>query len=323
MSRKLSIVVLACLTALGCGMVGASAQTTWPTKPIRFVVPYPAGGNADLLARLVSQRLNEALGQPVIVDNKGGAGGAIGAADAGRSEPDGYTLLLGDIATHAINPAISDKLIYKPENFIPVVRLTSVSLLLVVPPKFEAKTLGDLIKIAKAQPGVLNFASSGTGSAQHLAFEYFKSKAGIDMVHVPYKGSAPAMNDLLGGQVSAMIDGTAVPHVKDGLLRALAVTSSKRSSALPDVPTMQEAGVPGYEFVSWHGIFVPAGTPAAIVERLNVEVNKIVKDPTARERMAALNIDLVGGTSEEFAAFIRVEASKMRDVAKAAGARVN
>jgi tripartite-type tricarboxylate transporter receptor subunit TctC len=319
MRRKLVIAALTCLCTLGYGMAGASAQPAWPSKPLRFVVPYPAGGNSDLLARLVSQRLGEALGQSVIVDNKGGAGGAIGTAEAARAEPDGYTLLLGDIATHAINPAIMAKMIYKPESLTPVVRLSSVSLLLVVYPKFEAKTVGDLIKLAKAQPGTLNFASSGAGSAQHLAFEYFKSKAGIDMVHVPYKGSAPAMNDLLGGQIPAMIDGTAVPHVKDGLLRALAVTGPKRSPVLPDVPTMQEAGVPGYEYVSWHGMFVPAGTPAPIIERLNTEVNKVLKDPVVRERMAALNIDLVGGTPDEFAAFIRAEAGKVRDIAKASG----
>jgi tripartite-type tricarboxylate transporter receptor subunit TctC len=308
---------------MGSGMTGAVAQSTWPTKAIRFVVPYPAGGNSDLLARLVGQRLSDALGQPVVIDNKGGAGGAIGAADAARSEPDGYTLLLGDIATHAINPAISDKLSYKPESLAPVIRLSSVSLLLVVSPKFEAKTAADLVKLAKAKPGMLNFASSGAGSSQHLAFEYFKSKAGIDMVHVPYKGSAPAINDVIGQHVSAMIDGTAVPHVKDGLLLALAVTGPKRSPILPDVPTMQEAGVPGYEFTSWHGIFVPAGTPAAIIARLNTEVNKIVKEPIARNRMAALNIELVGGTTEEFAAFIGAEAAKMRDVAKSSGARSN
>lgn len=321
MRRKPLIALLTSLCVLGSGITDAVAQSAWPTKAIRFVVPYPAGGNSDLLARLVGQRLTEGLGQPVVIDNRGGAGGAIGAAEAARAEPDGYTLLLGDIATHAINPAIMEKMNYKPESLTPVVRLSSVSLLLVVYSKFEAKSVGDLVKLAKEKPGTLNFASSGAGSAQHLAFEYFKSKAGIDMVHVPYKGSAPAMNDLIGGQIPAMIDGTAVPHVKDGLLRALAVTGTKRSPVLPEVPTMQEAGVAGYEYVSWHGMFVPAGTPAPIIERLNTEVNKILKDPVVRERMATLNIDLVGGTSDEFAAFIRAEASKVRDIAKASGIR--
>jgi tripartite-type tricarboxylate transporter receptor subunit TctC len=323
MLRRKLLAGIASFGLLCFGTAGAMAQPAWPSQTIRLLVPYAPGGNADLLGRLIGPKLSEALGQPVVVDNKAGAGGAIGAAEAARAAPDGHTLLMGDIATHAINPAVNDKLAYKPlEQFTPVVRLTSVSLLLVVNPKLEAKSVADLIALAKAQPGTLDYASAGNGTPQHLAFEYLKSKTGIEAAHVPYKGSAPAITDLVGGHVSAMIDGTAVPYVKDGALRALAVTGAKRSPVLPDVPTLSEAGVPGYEFASWHGLFVPAGTPSEIVARLNAEVNRTLTDPAVRQRMADLNIDLVGGTSEDFAAFVQTEARKMQDLAKLAGARV-
>jgi tripartite-type tricarboxylate transporter receptor subunit TctC len=287
-------------------------------------VPYPAGGNVDLLGRLIGPKLSEALGQTIVIDNKPGAAGAIGATDAARAEPDGHTLLIGDIATHAITPALQDKLAYRPiEDFNPVMRLTSVSLLLVVNPKNPAKDLAALIAEAKANPDKVTYASAGVGSPHQLAFELLKEKTGIKATHVPYRGSAPAINDVIAGHVTAMIDGTAVPMAREGTLRALAVTGAKRSAAMPDVPTVAEAGVPGYEFASWHGVFVPAGTPPAVVERLNAELNKIVADPTVRERMAALNIELVGGTSAAFGDFIKAEAGKIAELVRISGAKAN
>ncbi|KUL94651.1 hypothetical protein DK26_17240 [Bosea sp. WAO] len=302
----------------------AKAQTAWPSKTMRIVVPYPAGGNVDLLGRLIGPKLSEALGQPIVIDNKPGAAGAIGATDAARSEPDGHTLLIGDIATHAITPALQDKLPYNPlTDFTPVMRLTSVSLLLVINPKNPAKDLAALLADAKANPEKVTYASAGVGTPQQLAFELLKEKTGIKATHVPYRGSAPAINDVIAGHVTAMIDGTAVPMAREGTLRALAVTGAKRSAAMPDVPTVAEAGVPGYEFASWHGVFVPAGTPPAVVERLNAELNKIVADPTVRERMAALNIELVGGTSAAFGDFIKAETGKIAELVRISGAKAN
>ena len=302
----------------------ATAQTAWPSKTMRIVVPYPAGGNVDLLGRLIGPKLSEALGQPIVIDNKPGAAGAIGATDAARSEPDGHTLLIGDIATHAITPALQDKLPYNPlTDFTPVMRLTSVSLLLVINPKNPAKDLAALLADAKANPEKVTYASAGVGTPQQLAFELLKEKTGIKATHVPYRGSAPAINDVIAGHVTAMIDGTAVPMAREGTLRALAVTGAKRSAAMPDVPTVAEAGVPGYEFASWHGVFVPAGTPPAVVERLNAELNKIVADPAVRERMAALNIELVGGTSAAFGDFIKAESGKIAELVRISGAKAN
>lgn len=302
----------------------ATAQTAWPSKTMRIVVPYPAGGNVDLLGRLIGPKLSEALGQTIVIDNKPGAAGAIGATDAARSEPDGHTLLIGDIATHAITPALQDKLPYNPlTDFTPVMRLTSVSLLLVINPKNPAKDLAALLADAKANPEKVTYASAGVGTPQQLAFELLKEKTGIKATHVPYRGSAPAINDVIAGHVTAMIDGTAVPMAREGTLRALAVTGAKRSAAMPDVPTVAEAGVPGYEFASWHGVFAPAGTPPAVVERLNAELNKIVADPTVRERMAALNIELVGGTSAAFGDFIKAESGKIAELVRISGAKAN
>lgn len=312
--------------AMGAGLwaAAAAAQAPWPSKPIRLVVPYPAGGNVDLLGRLIGPKLSDALGQPVVIDNKPGAAGAIGTADAAHAEPDGHTLLIGDIATHAINPAIQDKLSYRPmEDFTPVIRLTSVSLLLVVNPRGPAKDLAELVAFGQANPDKLTYASAGVGTPQHLAFELLKARTGMKATHVPYRGSAPAINDLIAGHVTAMIDGTTVPMAREGTLRALAVTGPQRTKALPDVPTVAEAAAPGYEFASWHGLFVPAKTPAAMAERLNVEVNKIVADPIVRERMAALNIDLVGGTPAAFADFIKAEAGKIGELVRISGAKAN
>lgn len=320
------ILLTAFVAAVSCAAASVEVlgQPAWPARTVRLVVPYPAGGNVDLLGRLIGPKLGEALGQSVIIENKPGAGGAVGAAEVARAEPDGHTVLIGDIATHAINPAMNDNLAYRPlESFAPVVRLTSVSLLLVVNPKHEAKSVGELVAFAKRNPGKLDYASAGPGTPQQLAFEYLKSLTGIEAVHVPYKGSAPAINDLVGGHVSAMIDGTAVPFVRDGALRGLAVTGPRRSQALPDVPTMSEAGVPGYAFASWHGVFVPAGTPGEIVSRLNAEINRIISDPVIRDRLASLNIDLVGGSPGEFDAFIRAETEKIRELVRLSGAKAN
>ncbi len=316
--------LLAAPLALGAPMGAALAQPAWPTRPLSLVIGFAPGGLTDVMVRMIAERLGRELGQPVVVENRSGGGTAIASTHVAQARPDGHTLLIGDIATHAITPALQDKLPYRAlEDFTPVMRLTSVSLLLVVNPKNPAKDLAALIADAKAHPDKVTYASAGVGSPHQLAFELLKEKTGIKATHVPYRGSAPAINDVIAGHVTAMIDGTAVPMAREGTLRALAVTGAKRSAAMPDVPTVAEAGVPGYEFASWHGVFVPAGTPPAVVERLNAELNKIVADPVVRERMAALNIELVGGTPAAFGDFIKAEAGKITELVRIAGAKAN
>src|SRR5438552_13835540 len=245
---------------------GASAQT-YPTRPIRLVVPFPAGGTTDILAREVGQRLSMTLGQPVVIDNRPGAAGNIGADLVAKSAPDGYTLLMGTVGTHAINASLYAKMPYDHvKDFAPIILVAGVPNVLVVNPSLPVNSVQELIAYAKANPGKLNFASSGPGTSIHLSGELFKVMAGVQMTHVPYKGSAPALQDLLGGQVQLMFDNLppSLPHIKAGKLRALAVTSVARSPALPDVPTIAESGLPGFEASSWFGILVPAGTPSAI-----------------------------------------------------------
>jgi tripartite-type tricarboxylate transporter receptor subunit TctC len=304
----------------------AAAQTPvrWPTRPLRLVVPYPPGGNVDLIGRLIGPPLASALGQPVVVDNKGGAGGAIGAADAARSEPDGHTVLIGDIATHAINPAVNATLPYRPQDdFSAVIRITSVPLVLAINPKLGPRTVAEFIAFAKAAPKPITYASAGIGTPQHLAFELLKARTGIAADHVPYRGSAPAVADVIAGHVDAIIDGTTIPHVQSGALQAVAVTGETRSAVLADVPTLAEGGVAGYAFASWHGLFVPRGVPAPIIARLNAEVATILADPAIRSRLANLNISVVGGSADAFAAFVAAEAVKIQTLARAADVKAN
>jgi len=316
------IAVLALLFA----SAGASAQS-YPNKPIRLVVPYPAGGPLDIMARAIGQKLTEAWKQPVVVDNRAGAGGNIGADFVAKSAPDGYTLLMGAVATHAINPSLYSKIPYDPvKDFAPVALVAQVPNILVVNPALPAKTVQELIDLARAKPGYLNFASGSTGSTGHLAGELFNTMAGVKMVHIPYKGAAPATADLLGGQVQLMFDNlaSALPNVKAGKLRALAVTTLARSPAMPDLPTIAESGLPGFDLTTWFGILVPAGTPPEIVARLNAEIVRALNAKDMRERLEKMGAEPpANNTPEHFAAFIRAEAAKYAKVVKESGAKVD
>jgi len=308
-----------------CIAIGASAQA-YPTRPIRLVVPFPAAGTTDILARAAAQKLTEAFGQAVVVDNRPGAGGNIGSDLVAKSAPDGYTLLMGTVGTHAINPSLYSKMPYDHiKDFVPVVLVAGVPNVLVVNPALPVNSVADLIKLAKDKPGTINFASSGSGTSIHLSGELFKTMAGVDMMHVPYKGSSPALTDLIGGQVQIMFDNlpSSLPQIKGGKLRAVAVTSMKRAPALPDVPTINESGLPGFEASSWFGILAPAGTPAPIVARINAEINKWLQSADAREKLLGQGAEAAGGTPEQFAGYIRSETEKWAKVVKASGAKVD
>jgi tripartite-type tricarboxylate transporter receptor subunit TctC len=304
---------------------GAWAQA-YPTKPIRLVVPFPAGGTTDILAREVGQRLSVTLGQPVVIDNRPGAAGNIGADLVAKSAADGYTLLMGTVGTHAINASLYAKMPYDHvKDFAPVILVAGVPNVLEVNPALPVNSVADLIKLAKAKPGQINFASSGSGTSIHLSGELFKTMAGVDMTHVPYKGSAPAITDLIGGQVQVMFDNlpSSLQHIKAGKLRAIAVTSAKRAPALPDVPTIAESGLPGFEASSWFGIVAPAGTPPAVIARINTDVNQWLQSSEAKEKLLAQGAIPTGGSPEQFATHIRAETDKWAKVVKASGAKVD
>ena len=317
--RAALIVVLAVVAG------GASAQN-FPTRPIRLVVPFPAGGTTDILAREVGQRLSVTLGQPVVIDNRPGAAGNIGSDLVAKSAPDGYTLLMCTVSTHAINPNLYAKLPYDHvRDFAPVILVAGVPNVLEVTPALPVNSVADLIKLAKEKPGQINFASSGSGTSIHLSGELFKTMAGVDMTHVPYKGSAPAITDLMGGQVQVMFDNlpSSLQQIKAGKLRAIAVTSAKRAPALPDVPTIAESGLPGFEASSWFGIVAPAGTPPAIIARINADIDQWLQSPDVKEKLLAQGAIAAGGTPEQFAAHIRSETEKWAKVVKASGAKVD
>lgn len=322
MMRTVSSCLAAVLLAIASSAAVAQA---YPVKPVRMVVPFPAGGATDIVGRLIAQKLSESWGQQVIVDNRGGAGGTIGSDIAAKSAPDGYTMLVGTSSTHAIAPSLYSKLPYDPvRDFAPVTLVASATILLAVHPSVPAKNVRDLIALAKRKPNALSFASSGNGGISHLIGEHFKSVGGIQMLHVPYKGDTPALVDLVSGQVHLMF-GTAVsflPYVKAGRLNALAVTNPKRSPIAPDVPTVAESGLPGFEALQWFGIFVPAGASKEIVARLNGEIVKIVRLPDIRERMTSLGADVVGSTPEQFAAFQKTDTAKWARVVKESGAKI-
>jgi len=311
--------------AFAVGASHASAQA-WPTKPIKWIVPFAPGGTTDILARTIGEKLAVALGQPVIVENRPGAGGGLGADFVAKSPPDGYTILGGTISTHAINASLYKDLPYDPvKDFVPITLIARVPNMLVVNNDVPAKSVAELIALMKRNPGKYTFASSGNGTSQHLSGELFKSMAGVDMQHIPYKGSPPALQDVMGGSVTMTFDNitTAWPLAKGGKLRALGVTTAKRSPAAPDVPTIAEAGVPGYEIGSWQGVFAPAGTPPAIVARLNAEIVKIINLPDTKEKLLMLGAEPVGNSSEDFTIFVRAEVGKWGDVVKKSGARVD
>ena len=302
----------------------ARAADAYPAKPVRFVVAFPPGGGTDIIARSIAQKLAERIAQQVVVDNRPGAGGNIGTDIVAKSAPDGYTLLMGSAGPLAINASLFAKMPFDPiKDLAPVTLAASTPNVLVVHPSLRAATVKELIALAKARPGEINFASSGHGTPAHLAGELFNSMAGVKMVHVPYKGAAPALADLLGGQVQLMFSTMppALPHVKDGKLRALAVTSAKRSPAAPDIPTLDEIALPGFEANTWHGVVVPAGTPATIVARLNREIVAILHLPDVVERFSSQGAEALGSTPEEFAAYIRSETLKWAKVVRDSGAK--
>jgi len=326
--RQIGRAALHLCTALiaGAWIASAAAQTAYPSKPLRLVSPFPPGGVVDTVSRVVAQKLSESLGQPVVVENKVGAGGNIAAEFVSKSSPDGYTLLMGSIATHAINVSLYSRMPYDAErDFAPVSLAATNTNLVVVNPSFPVRSIAELIAYAKANPGKLNYGTAGSGTAQHLAGELFKTTAGIDMVHVPYKGAAPAISDLLAGQIPLMFVDISIslPHVRAGRLRALAVTAGKRIPQLPEVPTVAESGLPGFEVNAWFGVFAPAGTTREIVNRLNADIVRGLAAPEVRERLLALGVEPQTSTPEQLAAFVKSEIAKWGRIVRASGARAD
>jgi tripartite-type tricarboxylate transporter receptor subunit TctC len=325
MRKWISMVMAAAFGAWCVALAESAIAQDYPTKPVKIVVPYPPGGSSDIAARVVGQKLAEQTGQPFIVENRPGAGGNIGAEAVARSPADGYTLVLATTA-HAINPSLFKSIGYRLlEDFTPVSQLTSGPLVIVAHPSLSASTVTELIALAKAKPGELNFASSGNGQSTHLAAELFNSMAGTKMTHVPYKGSAPAIADVMGGQAALMFDTmiSAMPHVKSGKLKALAVTSSTRSVAAPDLPTVAESGLPGYEVIAWNGLLAPAGTPKEVIAKLNSEIKKILDQPEIRDRFEGQGFSAESTPPESFAAFLQAEVAKWAKVVKDSGATVD
>ncbi len=322
MGRRAALSLAATLAALT--PQAAAAADAYPAKPIRFVVAFPPGGGTDIIARSIAQKLAERIAQQVVVDNRPGAGGNIGTDIVAKSAPDGYTILMGSAGPLAINASLFAKMPFDPiKDLAPVTLAASTPNVLVVHPSLPARTVKELIALARARPGEINFASSGHGTPAHLAGELFNSMAGVKLVHVPYKGAAPALADLLGGQVQIMFSTMppALPHVKDGKLRALAVTSRKRSPATPELPTIDEAALPGFEAITWHGVVVPVGTPAAIIARLNREIVAVLHLPDVVERLSNQGAEALGSTPEEFASYIRSESIKWAKVVRESGAK--
>ena len=321
MRRFANLVFLAVLFAAG----GALAQN-YPTKPIRIVVPFPPGGPADILARTIGQNITESWGQQVVIDNRSGAGGNVGSDIVAKAAPDGYTLLMGFVGTHAINSSLYRDMPFDPvTDFEPVGLVAMVTIILVVHPSVPANSVKELITLAKSRAGELTFGSPGNGTPQHLAGELFNTMAGVKMVHVPYKGAVLALNDLLGGRLSLIFSSMppALPHVKTGKLRALGVTSATRSPAVPDVPTIAQSGLPGYEVINWYGVLAPAGTPKEVVAKLNAEIIKILKMSEVKERLAAQGAETFSSTPEQFAAYIKKETEKWATVVKYSGAQID
>ena len=327
MPGRIQSAAVAALFAYTAIFAGSSlAQTVYPAKAIRYVVPFPAGGPLDIVARAIGQELNKSWGQPVVIDNRPGAGGNIGADLVAKAPADGYTILMGAVSTHAINVTLYNNLPYDPiRDFAPVTLITSVPNVLVVHPSVPANNVKELIALAKSRPGQLNFASGSTGSAGHLAGELFNSMAGVRMTHIPYKGAAPAVVDLMAGHVSLMFDNmsSALPNIKATRVRALAVTTLKRSPLLPQLPTISDAGLRGFDIATWFGIFAPAGAPPDIVARLNGEIVRILHTPEMKERLALLGAEPIGNKPDEFAAFVRAEIPKYAKVIQASGARAD
>jgi tripartite-type tricarboxylate transporter receptor subunit TctC len=309
---------------LGCLPVTVLAEL-YPSKPIHIVAPFPPGGPVDILSRTIGNKLAQTLGQPVVVDNRAGAGGNIGADAVAKSAPDGYTLLMGFVGTHAINPSLYGKMPYdNVKDFEPVTLVAVVTIVLVVNPSVPATSINELIALARSKPGELTFGSPGHGTPQHLAGELFNSIAGVQMLHVPYKGAVPALTDLLGGQLSMIFSSMppALPHIKNGKLRALGVTSATRSPATPELPTIAESGLKGYVVNNWYGILAPRGTPKEIVAKLNAEIVKILKMPDVKESLSAQGAEPFTSTPQQFAVYIKEETEKWAKIIKYSGVQV-
>jgi tripartite-type tricarboxylate transporter receptor subunit TctC len=316
---------LALAAACALAVISTTHAQTYPTKPVRLVVPFAPGGGADITGRAIAQKLAEGFGQQVVVDNRAGAAGNIGTELAARSAPDGYTLLLIG-PNHTTNISLFAKLNYDPvKDFEPISLVTSAPYVLLVHPSLPARNVKELIALARAKPGQLTYGSSGNGTAGHLAMELVKTQAKIDMLHVPYKGSQPLLTDLIGGQVVAGFGDalSSTPQVQAGRLRALAVSGGKRTHTMPDVPTVAEAALPGFDVTVWQGILAPAGTPREIVARLHSEIISAMQKPEVQSRMATLGVDIIGNSPQEFAAFIKRDIAKWAVVIKASGARID
>jgi tripartite-type tricarboxylate transporter receptor subunit TctC len=306
------------------GVHGARADD-YPSHPIRLIVPYAPGGGADAVARIVAKRVSETIGQPVVIENRGGAGSIIGTEDVHKAAPDGYTLLLGQSGPISINPAVYKDLPYDPEkDFAPITMTTAYPYILVVNAKLPVKTLQEFVAMVKSKPGEFNYGTTGVGAANHLVTELFAAKAGLKMVHVPYRGTAVAVADLLAGQVTMVFADpvSALPHMQAGTLRALAVTSKERSSVAPDVPTVAESGYPGFDAIAWHGILAPAGTPAPIIAKLHDQIVAALKDPDTKKLLEAQAMATVGDTPAQFAAFIKRDIAVWKTVATQANVSV-
>ena len=319
------------IARLTAALIAAAAATLataqpYPTKPIKFIVPFPPAGSTDLSARAVAGKLGERIGQPVVIENRPGAGGNIGTDVVAKSAPDGYTLIVGTVGTHAINPNLYTKMPYDHvKDFVPVILLSKTPNVLVVNPSLPVNSVADVIRLAKSKPNELTFASSGSGTSIHLSGELFKSLAGVQMTHIPYKGSGPMLIDLISGQVNMAFDNlsAAIQHIKAGKLKALATTGTQRPPNLPDLPTIAEAGLTGYDSTSWNAIFAPAGTPREVVERLNREIRAILESPETRKFFTEQGAEAGGGTPAELAEFVRAETAKWQKVVKDSGAKVD
>ena len=315
---------------MACTMVALAAlpafaqQAAWPSKPIRYIVPFAPGGTTDILARVVGEKLSIALGQQIVVDNKPGQGGSVGSAELARAAPDGYTIGGGTISSHGINATLYDKLPYDPvTSFAPITLYATQPNVLLVHPSVPAKNVAEFIQLLKASPNKYSFGSAGTGTSQHISGEMFKTMAGVKMEHIPSRGSGAMLPELLGGTLTVAFDNvaSAIPHMKAGKLRALAVTTAQRSGVAPDVPTLAESGLPGYELSSWQAVFAPAGTPKPIVDRLYAEISKILQMPDVQKRLTDLGLDLSGMPPQQLEALVKADVPRLGKIVKESGAK--